>query len=147
MLNEWWSGTDVEGSGHGVICGPVRNYLKKARRTLWNLIQNSWCRGWGSNRAPSEYRSHYSQLYPAWSVVPSVDAFQYCYFSISGYILWVETTKLLKCKVVPSNPMKAFRGKRGIAPLINYVGTRWKWVVCFTARPIYPRKNIRAPIE
>jgi hypothetical protein len=35
-------------------------------------------------------------------------------------------------------------GSGGIAPRILDLGTRWKWVVSFTPRPLYPRE--RAPV-
>jgi len=33
--------------------------------------------------------------------------------------------------------MKTYRGSGGTAPLILNFGTRWKWVVTFTPRPLY----------
>jgi hypothetical protein len=41
--------------------------------------------------------------------------------------------------------MKAYRGSTGIAPLILNLGTRWRWVVSFTPRPLYHRDRIPAP--
>jgi hypothetical protein len=35
--------------------------------------------------------------------------------------------------------MKAYWGSGGIAPLIIDLGTRWRWVVSFTPRPLYPQ--------
>jgi hypothetical protein len=35
--------------------------------------------------------------------------------------------------------MKAYWGSGGIAPLIFYLGSRWRWVVSFTPRPLYPQ--------
>jgi hypothetical protein len=35
--------------------------------------------------------------------------------------------------------MKAYRESRGIAPRIFDLGTRWRWVVSFTTRPLYPQ--------
>ena len=40
------------------------------------------------------------------------------------------------CKVVPVHALKAYGGRRGIAPLILNLGTRWRWVVSFTPLPI-----------
>jgi len=34
--------------------------------------------------------------------------------------------------------MKTYWGSRGIALHILYLGTRWRWVVCFIPRPLYP---------
>jgi hypothetical protein len=34
--------------------------------------------------------------------------------------------------------MKAYWRSGGIAPCILDLGTRWRWVVSFTARPLYP---------
>ena len=39
-----------------------------------------------------------------------------------------------KGKVVPVHTMKAYRGRRGIGPLILNLSTRWKWVANFTSR-------------
>jgi len=35
--------------------------------------------------------------------------------------------------------MKAYWGSGGITPRILELGTRWKWVVRFTLRPLYPQ--------
>jgi hypothetical protein len=35
--------------------------------------------------------------------------------------------------------MKGYWGSGGIAPRILDLGTRWKWVVSFTPRPLYPQ--------
>jgi hypothetical protein len=44
--------------------------------------------------------------------------------------------------------VKTYMGSRGIAPLILDLGTRWRWVVCFTHRPLYPQgKNHRYPLD
>lgn len=42
-----------------------------------------------------------------------------------------------KGKVVPVHATKAYWGSRSTAPLIRDLGTRWKWVVSFTNRPLY----------
>jgi hypothetical protein len=39
--------------------------------------------------------------------------------------------------------MKAYWGSGGVAPRILGIGTRWRWVVSCTPRPLYPRE--RAP--
>jgi hypothetical protein len=39
--------------------------------------------------------------------------------------------------------METYWGSGGIAPRILNLGTRWRWVVSFTPRPLYPRE--RAP--
>jgi hypothetical protein len=35
--------------------------------------------------------------------------------------------------------MKAYLGSGGIAPTILELGTRWRWVISFTPRPLYPQ--------
>jgi hypothetical protein len=43
--------------------------------------------------------------------------------------------------------MKAYWGSGGIAPLI-YLGIRWRWVVRFTPRPLYPQgKSTLYPLD
>jgi hypothetical protein len=37
--------------------------------------------------------------------------------------------------------MKAYWGSGGIAPRILYLGTRWRWMVSFTPRPLYSQGN------
>jgi len=34
--------------------------------------------------------------------------------------------------------MESYWGSEGIAPLIFDFGIRWRWVVSFTPRPLYP---------
>jgi hypothetical protein len=48
--------------------------------------------------------------------------------------------------------MKAYRGRRIIAPLILNFGPRWRLAVIFTFRPLYPGKEpryllLRTPAE
>ena len=43
--------------------------------------------------------------------------------------------------------METCRGRRGIAPLIHNLGTRWSWVDNFTNWPIYVRKELRHPLN
>jgi hypothetical protein len=45
--------------------------------------------------------------------------------------------KLQKRKLVPVHIMKAYRGRKGIAPLILNLGNWWIWVLSFTPRPLY----------
>jgi hypothetical protein len=37
--------------------------------------------------------------------------------------------------------MKTYWGCRGIAPRIPDLGIRWRWVVSFTPRPLYPQRK------
>jgi hypothetical protein len=53
----------------------------------------------------------------------------------------------LKGKVVPVHAMKAYGWSRGIAPLILNLGTRWRCVVNFTPRSLYPGKEPRYPLN
>jgi hypothetical protein len=39
--------------------------------------------------------------------------------------------------------MKAYWGSGGIVPCILDLGTRWRWVVSFTHRPLYPQGTTR----
>jgi hypothetical protein len=44
--------------------------------------------------------------------------------------------------------MKAYWGSVDIAPRILDLGTRWRWVVSFTPRPLYPQgKSPRYPLD
>jgi hypothetical protein len=40
-------------------------------------------------------------------------------------------------KICPTHAMKTYRGRTGIAPFILNHGTKWRWVVNFTSRPLY----------
>ena len=44
-----------------------------------------------------------------------------------------------KSTLVPLHTMKPYRGNGGLAPLILNLGTRWRWAVNCTPRPLYPR--------
>ena len=51
-------------------------------------------------------------------------------------------------KGVPDHAVKAYRGTRGVAPVILNLGARWKWVFSIAPLPLYPREKIRpVPIE
>jgi hypothetical protein len=43
------------------------------------------------------------------------------------------------CTLTEHHAMKVFRGSGGIAPLILDLGSRWRWRVSFTPRPLYPQ--------
>ena len=42
-----------------------------------------------------------------------------------------------RSQAVPVHCMKAYRGSRGVAPLILSLDTKWRRVVSFTPRPLY----------
>ena len=48
---------------------------------------------------------------------------------------------------VPLQAMKAYSGRRRTAPLILKLGTRWRSVVNFTPRPLYPRERKPVPTK
>jgi len=52
---------------------------------------------------------------------------------------------LLKCTVVSVHAVQAYPGSRGTAPVILNLGTKQKWVVDFTLRPLYSRVRTSAP--
>jgi len=41
--------------------------------------------------------------------------------------------------LIRHHAMKKYWGIRGIASRIVYLGTRWRWVVSYTAWPFYPQ--------
>jgi hypothetical protein len=41
-------------------------------------------------------------------------------------------------KFFAAHAFEAYRGSRGVSPLILHVGTRWRWVVDAPPRPLYP---------
>jgi len=43
-----------------------------------------------------------------------------------------------------NHAMKAYWGSGWIAPRILSLGTRWRWVVSFTLRSLYPRERTPA---
>jgi hypothetical protein len=55
--------------------------------------------------------------------------------------------EIKKGKFVSLHAMKAFNGNACIDPLIPNFGTRWRWVVNFTHRPLYPRERPTLPIQ
>jgi len=46
---------------------------------------------------------------------------------------------LLRVFLTKHHARKAYWGSECIAPRILDVGTRWRWVVSFTHRPLYPK--------
>jgi hypothetical protein len=53
---------------------------------------------------------------------------------------------VVSSKGVSVRVMKAFSGKRHVAPLILSVGTRLRSVINITSSPFAPGKNIHVPI-
>jgi hypothetical protein len=49
-----------------------------------------------------------------------------------------KKVKLSLC-LTKHHAMKTYWGSGGIAPRITDLGTRWRWVVNFTPRPLYPQ--------
>jgi hypothetical protein len=43
--------------------------------------------------------------------------------------------------LIKHHDMKTYGGSCGIAPCILKLSTRWRWVIRFTPRPIYSRRN------
>jgi hypothetical protein len=43
--------------------------------------------------------------------------------------------------------MKTYWGSGSMDPSILDLGTRWRWVVSFTPRPLYPQGNIPRKME
>jgi hypothetical protein len=43
--------------------------------------------------------------------------------------------------------MKAYRGRKGTAPLILHLGTRWSLVINLKLRPLYPREITLVPTD
>jgi hypothetical protein len=65
---------------------------------------------------------------------------------------WEHLLDVIKrqIKVVPVHIMKAYRGSRGIAPLIPNLGIRWRWMFSFTLQLLYcqgKRVNPRAEVD
>jgi hypothetical protein len=66
-------------------------------------------------------------------------------FGILCYFIPQSPKDKSKSKVLLLHPMKAYRGSRGIAPLIFKLGARWSWVVNFTPRPFHDLE--RTPVH
>lgn len=64
--------------------------------------------------------------------------------AVARSIFWALLTSTTS-KVFSSYSVKECRRRRGIAPHILYLYPRWRWVVGFTRRPLYSRKEI-APL-
>jgi len=50
-------------------------------------------------------------------------------------------------KIISIHPAKACRGRRSLAPLTLKFGTRWRWVINFTSRSLYPQEINSVPTE
>jgi hypothetical protein len=66
----------------------------------------------------------------------------------SGFqLIKVKMVKLSLCLTM-HHAMKTYWGSGGIAPSILDLGTRWRWVVSFTTRPLYPQeKSLCFPLD
>jgi hypothetical protein len=62
------------------------------------------------------------------------------------YVTETKMVKSLKSKLVPVHAMKAYKGSRGIAPLIFNLGAR-RWVVNFEPHLVYALEGIVVPME
>jgi hypothetical protein len=49
--------------------------------------------------------------------------------------------KLSLCFITEHHAVKSYCGSRGKASIILDLGARWRWVVSFTPRPLYPRER------
>jgi hypothetical protein len=58
---------------------------------------------------------------------------------ISFSLLWWIKVKVVSVLLSKHLTMKAYRGSGGIAPGILDLVTRWRWVISFTSRLLYPQ--------
>ena len=56
-------------------------------------------------------------------------------------MLLISSQPVLENGIAPMRIMKTCRKNRGMAPLVHNVGARLRWLVSFTPRPLYIRKN------
>jgi hypothetical protein len=111
-----------------------------------------------------------------WVMTPCSDVVGYkrfgglCWFQLQGEMNWWwkqegppkhwyptitihgVTTQKTSTWVTPylnkHHTIKTYWGSGSIAPHIPDLGTRWKWVVSFTTRPLYPQgKSPRYPLD
>jgi hypothetical protein len=66
-----------------------------------------------------------------------------------GRPIWKDNIRMVKVKIklplclTKHHAMKTYWGSGGIAPRILDLGIRWRWVVSFTHRPLYPQGKSR----
>jgi hypothetical protein len=75
-----------------------------------------------------------------WSVqVMKLLIMQYSATTHHCYIAKVKSTLWFFISLTEHHAMKTYWGSEGIAQRILELGTRWRWVVSFTPRPLYPQ--------
>jgi hypothetical protein len=75
----------------------------------------------------------------AWNVTAWKSKY-FIYWNVCSIPIKVKVkVKLPLCFLTEHHAMKAYWGSGGIAPRILNLGTRWRWVVSFTPRPLYPQ--------
>ena len=62
-------------------------------------------------------------------------------FSISNYNRMISKKYSFPCLI------EAYKGSRGIAPLIRNLGDRWSWVVNIVVPPLYSRERASVKVE
>jgi hypothetical protein len=65
----------------------------------------------------------------------------------AGRYMVVKVKAKLSLCLTKHHAMKAYWGSGGIAPRIPDLGTRWRWVVSFTPRQLYPQEKIEREIQ
>jgi hypothetical protein len=55
--------------------------------------------------------------------------------------------KAKKGKEFPVHDSVIYRGNRGTASVVLHLGGRWRSIISFTPRPLYPWKSALVPIE
>jgi hypothetical protein len=68
-----------------------------------------------------------------------IESTQVCYNELIEKFILLTT---VKGEIVCEHIMETYRGSKGIAPLILDLNMRWRWVVSFTRRPLYPRYSL-----
>jgi len=102
--------------GVKLCCQPTQVVYERSKQLLFLKITD-W------------YGQHYM-----WLQIPSRAALSWQLLAVSP----LSTQWIQGVKVLPDHAMKAYRGSRGIALLILNIFTRWRWVVDFTLRSLYP---------
>jgi hypothetical protein len=135
-----------------VVCGGTQSISVSYSRQEFKAFGEQW------DMCPSNISRYLSEVLCAWNPATNTEAQRhYCNWNVIRIVhragkscvkdsrtfpllkwLLVECIHQLSLCLTKHHTMKKYWGSGGIASHVLDLGTRWRWVVSFTPRPLYP---------
>jgi len=119
-------------SFHSELWGRLPVALKDASSRTWASKKFTWPSRIFKVTTEMRSEGHRRRSGNFWKLKTSIYRFKQNVLQVKGKVVSVPNQVLRH---------EAVLGNGGIVPRISYLGTRWRRVVSFTPRPLYPREK------